>query len=142
MSTAVNSVTGAAGIAQATGSAISRSDLTGDHFLQLLVTQLQHQDPLDPLSNEDFLAQLAQFQTLQEQIQLAGDTRSLLLAQSLGAASSLVGKQVSAVKDGSYLEGVVEKVVVNEGQVNLVVEGVEIGLDDIQEVKEADEEVK
>ena len=36
-----------------------------DEFLQLLVTQLRHQDPLDPIKQENFLSQLAQFSTLE-----------------------------------------------------------------------------
>jgi len=37
-----------------------------EDFMQLLITQLQHQDPLKPLENQDFLAQLAQFNALEE----------------------------------------------------------------------------
>lgn len=37
-----------------------------DDFLQLLITQLQHQNPLEPLKNKDFMAQLAQFNALEE----------------------------------------------------------------------------
>ncbi len=136
MTMSVSAASGSASIAEATRGAIGQEKLSTDHFLTLLVTQLQHQDPLNPMSNEDFLAQLAQFQGLQEQIETASNTKSLVLAQSLGAASGMVGKYVIALKDGAELSGVVEKVVVTEGKVNLVIDGVEVGLDQVQEVKE------
>jgi len=136
MAAPITAASGSASIAEATRGAIGQDKLTTDHFLQLLVTQLQHQDPLNPMSNEDFLAQLAQFQGLQEQIETASNTKSLLLAQSLGAASGMVGKYVVALHDGARLDGVVDKVVVTEGKVNLVIDGVEVGLDEVEEVKE------
>ncbi len=123
-------------IAAAARGAIGQSELNTDQFLQLLVTQLQNQDPLEPLSNEDFLTQLAQFQSLQEQIETSANTKNLLLAQSLGAASALVGKSIVAVHEGFLMGGRVDKVVVINGVVMLVVEGVEVGLDEVLEVRE------
>lgn len=46
-------------------------------FLQLLVTQLQHQDPLDPQDNSEFLAQLAQFSSLESLQTISSDTTAL-----------------------------------------------------------------
>ena len=135
-------ITGASGpggsIAAAARGAIGQSELNTDQFLQLLVTQMQNQDPLEPLSNEDFLTQLAQFQSLQEQIETSANTKNLLLAQSLGAASALVGKSIIAVHDGFLMGGRVDKVVVINGVVMLVVDGVEVGLDEVLEVREED----
>ena len=134
----VTEVMGATGgtAAAATSAAARQAQLGTDQFLRLLVTQLQNQDPLEPLGNEDFLAQLAQFQSLQEQIETAENTRGMLLAQSLGAASSLVGKQVTAEHDGYQIIGEVDKVIVSEGAVKLVIAGVEIDLSEVTEVRE------
>ncbi|MHC4870227.1 MAG: flagellar hook assembly protein FlgD [Planctomycetota bacterium] len=44
-----------------------KSDVSSDAFMQLLVTQMTNQDPLEPMSNEQMMAQLAQLQTLEEQ---------------------------------------------------------------------------
>jgi flagellar basal-body rod modification protein FlgD len=46
------------------------SDLDRDAFLRLLITQLQHQDPLNPMDDRDFIAQMAQFSALEQMVQL------------------------------------------------------------------------
>jgi flagellar basal-body rod modification protein FlgD len=59
-------------------SAITKGDKLGkDTFLSLLVTQLQHQDPLDPQDNSEFLAQLAQFTSLEDLGQIKDDMAAL-----------------------------------------------------------------
>jgi flagellar basal-body rod modification protein FlgD len=52
-------------------------DIGKDAFLQLLVTQLKHQDPLDPQDNSEFLAQLAQFSSLESLQQIKEDMAAL-----------------------------------------------------------------
>ena len=64
--------------AGAMGTALKSTNLGSDQFLRLLITQLQNQDPLSPLSNEDFLSQLAQFQSLEETMETAVNTKNLL----------------------------------------------------------------
>lgn len=86
----------------------NRSELGRDQFLELLVTQLKHQDPLNPMEPEAFAAQLAQFSSV-EQLTKLNDAfsnqqadsaaRTLLDKTSLGA--SLIGKHVLA--EGSQL---------------------------------------
>lgn len=127
---------GAVTAADAGAARVVSNELNSDHFLQLLVTQLQNQDPLNPLSNEDFLAQLAQFQSLQEQIEMSANVKSLLLGQQLAAASGLIGKDVVVIgADGFDYVGRVDKVAVEDGEVMLVVGDTVVGLDEIKEVR-------
>lgn len=65
------------------------SGMDKDSFLQLLVAQMQYQDPLEPTSNTEFISQYAQFSQV-EQMQ------NLAVTADLQRASSLVGKQVYA----------------------------------------------
>ncbi|RPH92609.1 flagellar hook capping protein [candidate division KSB1 bacterium] len=101
----VDSITGTTATAQPSADQIgSRSDaMDRADFLQMLTAQLQAQDPLNPLSSEDFASQLATFSSLQE-LQGIGTTldqslqANLLLGQIFNntMASSLIGKVVRA----------------------------------------------
>jgi flagellar basal-body rod modification protein FlgD len=71
--TATTGTTGAAGEDTAT----KKDPLGRDMFLQLLVTQLQHQDPMQPQENGEFLAQLAQFSSLESLQQIKDDMAAL-----------------------------------------------------------------
>lgn len=89
-----------------TNAATEEQDLGKDAFLQLMIAQLQNQDPLSPAKNEDFIAQLAQFssvegiQNINSSIEeLATDFRSSQALQ----ASSLVGRQVQVSADTATL---------------------------------------
>ncbi len=85
------------------------SDEVGkDQFLQLLVTQLKHQDPLSPIANEDFLAQLAQFSSVEQLRDINSGTQTgLLLQQSItnSLATSLIGKDVLVGTDAVTIAG-------------------------------------
>ena len=71
----VPSVTGTT--TDATGSAAKSDPLGRDAFLSLLVTQLQHQNPLEPQPDGEFLAQLAQFSSLESLQQMKDDIAAL-----------------------------------------------------------------
>lgn len=138
MPTSVSSLgaTGNAGSAAAASAAVNKANVSGDQFLQLLVTQLQNQDPLSPMDNEQFLTQLAQFQTLQETMSMASNTKNLLLGQQLSAASGLIGKYVVvAGSDGTDYVGRVDKVAIENGEVLLVAGNMAVSLSEIKEVR-------
>ena len=103
-------------------------------FLHLLVIQLQHQDPLEPLRNEDFLAQLAQFQSLEQQIIMTQQNDAILLSSTLASASSLIGRMVTVTGAEGNEAGIVESVVVRDGVANVIVNGEEFGLSEIVQV--------
>jgi flagellar basal-body rod modification protein FlgD len=87
---------------------VGGSDVDKQAFLQLLVTQLRHQDPMSPVANEDFLAQLAQFSSV-EQLQdiNSGTQTGLLLQQSItnSLAATLIGKDVLVGTDNVSVKG-------------------------------------
>ncbi len=70
-----------------------------DDFLRLLVTQLKYQDPTDPLKNQEFVTQTAQFSSLEQMQAVNASIKSLLELQkssNRASALSLIGKQVTA----------------------------------------------
>lgn len=88
--------------------AVAPQTLDKDDFLRLLTAQLRNQDPLNPVSNTEFLAQTAQFSTL-EQLQNMNKTLERLLAQAGGAgpasAAALLGRGVTVNGSPLNLEG-------------------------------------
>jgi len=108
-------------------------DLGKDDFLNLLVTQLQYQDPLNPTDDKEFIAQMAQFSAL-EQMQ------NLNSSFTATKAYSIIGKDVVAnivdktTKEIKVVEGSVSSIKYNSGKYYAVINGTEVEVDDIVEV--------
>lgn len=81
-----------------------QSTIDQESFIKLFLSQLQFQDPLEPVDNREFLAQLAQFSNLEQVRQTTANTEGLLVMQSSSQALSLLGKTVSLVGDGTSLD--------------------------------------
>jgi len=98
----VTGTTGQTTTAAAATDAAGSQSLDKEAFLKLLVTQLQNQDPLSPMDNTTFLAQLAQFSSL-EQMQNLNDNFTAFMGQNQmmnnSAAAGLIGRQVQANDD-------------------------------------------
>lgn len=108
------------------------STLGKEEFLQLLVTQLQNQDPLNPQDDTQFIAQLAQFSSL-EQMQ------NLSATMSNSSAYDLVGRQVivnhkDATGATSEVKGIVDYVEKVNGDAFLVIDGSRYNLDELVKV--------
>jgi flagellar basal-body rod modification protein FlgD len=88
----------------ATVSGIGSAASSRDEFLQLLVTQIQHQDPLEPVKQEDFLSQLAQFSTLEGIENLNSTLETYLQGQAAGTQelstnlATFLGSQASQAR--------------------------------------------
>lgn len=87
------------------------NDLDMDGFLQLMIAELQNQDPLDPTKNSEMLQQIGQIRSIGATDQLRASLDSMQQSQGISTASSLIGKQVQALTDDGYvLFGVVNSV--------------------------------
>ena len=99
---ATSGVNGAGGTAysEATGEALRRTqnELGKDAFLKILITQLSNQDPLDPLKDKDFIAQMAQFSTLE---QMTNMNRSIeqMNAVAKGSSVNYIGRVIEYEDD-------------------------------------------
>ena len=93
-----------------------------DDFLKILMTQLTYQDPLKPLDNQEFIAQLAQFTSLQQSREVNQGIQQLLTIQSATQSVGLLGRtvQVRTVDDNSVI-GVAATLRFNNGQPLLTV---------------------
>ncbi|BDI32772.1 hypothetical protein CCAX7_48230 [Capsulimonas corticalis] len=127
----LNSITSDTSLAptNASGTAKQNTEDPKTQFLQLLVTQLQNQDPLNPTDQKDMLAQLAQFSSLEQMQNLNTTMSSSTSIQQLGQGSALIGKTVTTVtSDGAAgPSGVVSSVLMKSGVAYL-----HIGSDDVE----------
>ena len=115
------------------------SEISMENFLTLFVTQLQNQNPLDPTDNSEFMSQLAQFSTLeqeQQQTEYLSDISSIgsasLQLDQISLASTFIGKTIE-YSDGSSssetLSGVVEGVKLEEdGTVSFIIGGESVSI--------------
>ena len=97
----------------------SASNLQLD-YMNLLITQLQNQNPLEPLDNNEMAAQLAQFSQLQQLESMNNSFAEVLSATELSYANSLLGKEVTFIMENEagaseIISGEVEQVFNNIG---------------------------
>jgi flagellar hook assembly protein FlgD len=111
----------------ATGSTTSQ-DLSGtDTFLKLLVAQLRNQDPTSPMDSQSFITELAQFNTVEQMINLKQSVNAQASAQQAGEGMALLGKTITytiqSLGGGNTTtsQGVVTGVMLQGGQVQLQV---------------------
>jgi flagellar basal-body rod modification protein FlgD len=97
---------------------VASQTLNQADFLKLLVTQMSSQDPLNPESDTDFAAQLAQFSSLQATQTMSGNLQTI-------QATGLIGQTVSVTpaSGGSAVSGVVTSVQVAAGTPEIVING-------------------
>ncbi len=89
-------------------SEVTKKSLGKEDFLNLLVTQLSNQNPLEPMDNMDFIAQLAQFGQLEATTNLGdylGSMESFMASINNFGAADLVGKEIKAIGDKVEISG-------------------------------------
>ena len=117
----------------ATSSQNIRSD-----YLKLLVTQLQNQNPLEPMDNDQMTMQLAQLSQLEQTENLRVSFDKVLASEQRSQALAMMGKEISFFpKDGTTLQtGRVGGLDVSAGGVKLQVGNFSVMLDEIQDVRD------
>jgi flagellar basal-body rod modification protein FlgD len=93
-------------------STVERKDQTGkDTFLKLLVAQMRYQDPSNPTSSSEFMAQTATFSQVEKLEQLVNQNASMLVMQESATAGALVGRTATYTnEEGESVKGVVTSV--------------------------------
>ncbi len=109
------------------------NDLDKNAFMKLLVTQLRYQDPLEPMDNQAFMAQMAQFSALEHMMNMSASL-------DRSSAHALIGKVVEATytdpvsKQLESIAGKVDSVITRNGNHFLSVNGKEVTLQDVGSV--------
>jgi flagellar basal-body rod modification protein FlgD len=115
--------------------AADNTQLSSQAFLQLLVAQLQYQDPSQPVDTSSFMNETATLTQVQTMEQNAQASTEMLAAQRAQTASSLVGHTVSyTASDGSTKTGYVSAATISSANPTLQIADSQVGLSQIQQV--------
>ncbi|HTG68732.1 MAG TPA: flagellar hook capping FlgD N-terminal domain-containing protein [Candidatus Udaeobacter sp.] len=126
---------------QAAANKTSTDTLGKDQFLSILVTQLRNQDPMQPLQDKDFIAQMAQFTSVEQLMNMSSELT--LMRQNIGSASTMIGKTIEwneadEAGEVTTVKGVVESIISKDGILYARVGGAEIALDYVTAISETD----
>jgi len=129
-----------AGVSGATGgvsttTASGRASISREQFLKILVSELTSQDPLEPLGNNDFIQQLVGLQSLEQSATLTDSLSSFEKFMQMSSGSAMIGKTIKGLTAGGQrVEGVVSKVVLENGNVSLVVGAQKVSINSVTEI--------
>lgn len=114
---------------------VQKEGLDKDDFLKILITQLSNQDPTKPMEDKEFIAQMAQFSTLEQMTNM--NEGFAAVADKIGASQALgmLGKTVEIEMGESLISGKVEAVTGGEYP-NILVEGKYYGMESISRIRE------
>jgi flagellar basal-body rod modification protein FlgD len=91
-----------------------------DAFMKMLLSQIRYQNPLDPVNNTDFIAQLAQFSSLEAMQNLQATMQDQAKVSNLSAGASMIGREIKIQgPEDAFLFGIVDGVEQTGGQVFL-----------------------
>ncbi len=119
----------------AVSAAQDRSNVSREDFMKILVTELSSQDPLEPMENSQFLDQLIGLQSLDQSAAMTDSLRTFQNFMQMSYGSSLVGKTVKALGNNDMpIEGVVSKVVLENGSASVVVGNQKVPVSAVREI--------
>ena len=96
------------------GNTLPNQSLGKDDFLKILLTQLAHQDPTAPMEDKEFIAQMAQFSSLEQMNNMAADFARMARMLKVTEASGALGKAVELNQGDEIVQGVVRAVTRDE----------------------------
>ena len=106
-----------------------------NEFLKLLVTQMRNQDPMQPVSDTEFIAQMAQFSSLEQTKTMSSDITKLRQGNDFLQATNLLGKEVRLNLGGmAFTKGIVTDLNVKDGEARIIVGEKTYTLDQVNSV--------
>lgn len=104
-------------------------------FLQMMLTEMQNQDPLNPMQTSQIMDELGQMQQITASNKLTSTLDGMALGQSLNNATSLLGRNIDGIDDsGNPASGVVSKVSIANNTARIYVGSQVVSLNNVQDV--------
>lgn len=112
------------------------NELDSDQFMQILLAQLTHQNPLEPMDNAEMMTQFSQLNSLQELRGIHTAMETVSTVNTTTYLTSLIGKTVKASRaDGKIVEGVVEGVMTETENPQILIGDEVVDLTNVLEIK-------
>jgi flagellar basal-body rod modification protein FlgD len=107
-----------------------------EDFLRLLVVQLENQDPTNPLDDKEFIAQTAQFSSLEQMTEMNKTLEQMIGIRRTSQAYSLLGKYVDVFDEtrGEVVSGLVNEIKMSGGEPKITFNGLQYSVDDVTRV--------
>jgi flagellar basal-body rod modification protein FlgD len=115
----------------------SSSSSISTQYLNLLITQLQNQDPMDPMSNDQMTSVMTGLSELQQLESMNTSFASVLTAEQTNQATALIGKQITFTSNNSTAQASVDGVAMQNGVPVLSAGGQLVSLDDVQTISDS-----
>lgn len=117
------------------GSSNALENLNTSQFLDLMIAELQNQDPLNPMDNAQMIEQIGQIRQIDASSRLTKTLDAVLMGQNLSSASAMIGKTISGLDDDAdKVTGKVERVTVTDGVPKLHVGAKTVTLKNVGEI--------
>ena len=130
---ATSGVQGSTGQQSTVSDAYQNLDI--DAFLKLLVSELQNQDPMEPVKNSDILSQVSQIRAIQSNQYLTTTLTGVMLGQNLNTAASMIDRTISGLDDAAKeVKGKVTGVTIESGAAKLHVGDQTVSLSNVREI--------
>ena len=112
---------------------VASSAVNKDEFLKLFVAQLKNQSPLDPLKGHEFIAQLAQFSSVEQLTSLNTSFAEEFKFQQLLGGGDLIGRNATYVDTtlGGMSQGIIQGSLINNGTISVMIDNMEIPISNI-----------
>jgi len=119
-----------------TGEAGEKNNLGKESFLKLLVTELKHQDPTKPMEDKEFIAQMAQFSSLEQMSNMNKEIKNLLGSSRASEAYGILGKEVDTfdTEKKTRISGIVSSVFYKGEELMLKVGAEEVPMKNVHSV--------
>jgi len=110
-----------------------KNTLGKEDFLRLLIVQLKNQDPTKPLEDKEFIAQMAEFSSLEQMTEINSTLEKMKSQNRLSLAYSLLGKEVEVMdgESGELTSGIVEEVSFDATEPHIHFDGLSYGLSEV-----------
>lgn len=136
----MSSVSGISGASSSsTGSSQSIADMTSQDFLNLLISELSNQDPFEPMKNKEILEQLSAIRSLESNMTMSENFRSLIDNQQLVSATTLIGRTVVGTDtEGNLIQGQVESILLDSSGIRLQMGDRQMALGNVMQIIDAE----